>query len=200
LNNLRQINLAIRMYSDDANDTSPSAQATNRIMAYYKILMQGYVGLNAPPSPQDKLFACPSDTFHYWVQSSGVAVFVPRGRHDEAGAYYSSYAFNGVNGQVTNFPTPAVTGISGRKLSSIKHPDKTILVAEQSASFPYSWHQPKQPVSNPSSCFFNDAKDMVSFIDGHVSYIKIYWNAQMGTLLTTFYDPPAGYDYQWSGD
>jgi len=204
LNNLSQINLGIRMYCDDANDTSPSAQTTNRIMSYYKTLVQGYVGLNGPPSPQDKLFACPSDTFHYWVQSTGVAVFVPRGRHEESLPYYSSYAFNGVNNQVTNFPPPAVNGsfpgISGRKLSSIKHPDKTVLVAEQSALFPYSWHQPKRPVSNPNSCFFNNAMDMVSFVDGHVSYIKIYWNAQLGTLLTTFYDPPAGYDYQWSGD
>jgi prepilin-type N-terminal cleavage/methylation domain-containing protein len=29
LNNLRQINLGVRMYSDEANDTSPSTQGTN---------------------------------------------------------------------------------------------------------------------------------------------------------------------------
>jgi len=203
LNNLRQINLGIQMYCGDANDTSPSASATNRIMTYYKTLVQGYVGLNAPPSPQDKLFACPSDRFHYWVNASGAPVFVPRGRCEEALAYYSSYAFNGINNQVTNFPTPANgshPGISGRKLSSIKHPDKTVLVSEQSAIFPFSWHRPKRPVSDPTNSFFNDAKDMVSFVAGNISYIKIYWNSQTGTLPTTFYDPPAGYDYQWSGD
>jgi prepilin-type N-terminal cleavage/methylation domain-containing protein len=32
INNLRQINLGVRLYSDDANDTSPSAQTTNRIV------------------------------------------------------------------------------------------------------------------------------------------------------------------------
>jgi len=54
---------------------------------------------------------------------------------------------------------------------------------------------------------FNDAKNMVSFVDGHVNYIKIYWNTNRvlsgGTSYITTaadYDPPAGYDYQWSGD
>src|ERR1700689_206533 len=65
--NLQQINLGIRMYSDDANDISPSAQTTNRMVNYYKTLVQSYVGLNGPSSPQDKLFACPSDTFRYWT-------------------------------------------------------------------------------------------------------------------------------------
>ena len=79
LNNLRQINLGIRMYSDDANDTSPSAQTTNRIVNYYKTLVQSYVGLKGPPSPQDKLFACPADTFRYWTSTGHVAVFSPTG-------------------------------------------------------------------------------------------------------------------------
>jgi len=204
LNNLRQINLGIRMYSDDANDTSPSAHTTNRVVSYYKTLVQGYVGLNGQPSPQDKLFACPSDTFHYRGWPRGVAVFVPKGRHEEAAFHYSSYAFNGINGQTTNlaFLTvngsfPGISGISGRKLSSIMHPVKTVLVTEHSAFFPYSWHQPKRPVSDLNSCFFNNAMNMVSFVDGHVSYIKIYWNGQSSAV---FYNPPAGYDYQWSGD
>jgi hypothetical protein len=189
------------MYSDDANDTSPSAQTTNRIVSYYRTLVQGYVGLNEPPSPQDKIFACPSDTFHYWIQSTGVPVFVPSGSCEESLAYYSSYAFNGINqwtNIVAHFTNRPLPGVAGRKLSSIKHPDKTILVAEQSAFFPYSWHQPKRPVSDPNNCFFNDAKDMVGFVDGHVSYIKLYWNGQ--TVATDFSDPPAGYDYQWSGN
>ncbi len=191
------------MYSDDANDTLPSTQVTNRIVVYYKTLMQGYVGLNGPPLPQDKLFACPSDTFHYVVPSLSplTAVFVPNGFHEESAGYYSSYVFNGLNNQKTNLDAFNVNGsfpgISGRKLSSIKHPDKTVLVLEGSAGFPYSWHQPKKPISNPNSCFFDNAMNMVSFVDGHVSYIKIYWNGKSPAI---FSDPPAGYDYQWSGD
>jgi prepilin-type N-terminal cleavage/methylation domain-containing protein len=34
--------------------------------------------------------------------------------------------------------------------------------------------------------------------NGHVSYIKIYW--EMKYSPTAAFDPPAGYDYQWSGN
>jgi prepilin-type N-terminal cleavage/methylation domain-containing protein len=200
LNNLRQINLGVRMYSEDANDTSPATLTTNRIVNYYKILVQHYLGLEGPPSPQDQLFACPADTFRYWTSTGDTAVFSPTGRHESPVANYSSYAFNGINKDLTNSSVNgSILGIAGQKLSSIKHPDKTILVTEQPAFFPYSWHLPKQPISNPNSCFFNNSKDMVSFVDGHVSYIAIYWNGQAGSLAMA-YNPPAGYNYQWSGD
>jgi hypothetical protein len=40
----------------------------------------------------------------------------------------------------------------------------------------------------------------VSFVDGRVSYIKIYWQgAASSASPAADYDPPAGYDYQWSG-
>lgn len=198
-NNLRQINLGVRMYSDDADDTSPSTLTTNRIVNYYKILMQSYVGLKGPPSPQDKLFACPADTFRYWT-SDGAAVFSPKGRHESSNQYYASYAFNGINKELTNYSASgAILGIAGLKLSLIKHPDRTILVTEHPAFFPYSWHRPKQPISNPNSCFFNNAKDTVSFVDGHVSYIEIYWNGQAGSEAM-FCNPPDKYKYQWSPD
>jgi prepilin-type processing-associated H-X9-DG protein len=187
------------MYSDDANDTSPSAQTTNRIVNYYKTLVQSYVGLSGTPSSQDKLFACPADTFRYWT-SGGKAVFSPTGRHESSRQYYSSYAFNGINKDQTHFSTSgSILGIAGQKFISIRHPDKTVLVMEQPAFFPYSWHMPKRPISDPNSCFFNNSKNMVSFVDGHVSYIAMYWNGQAGSLAM-FYNPPAEYDYQWSGD
>jgi prepilin-type N-terminal cleavage/methylation domain-containing protein len=198
-NNLQQINLGIRMYSDDANDVSPSAQTTNRMVNYYKTLVQSYVGLNGRSSPQDKLFACPSDTFRYWTKN-GAVVFSPTGRHESVYANYSSYAYNGINKETTNFSAHgSILGIAGQKLSVIKHPEKTVLVTEHSSFFPYSWHQPKKPISNPNSCFFNNAMNVVSFVDGHANYIKTYWNGQAGALAI-FYNPPAEYDYQWSGD
>ena len=76
-------------------------------------------------------------------------------------------------------------GISGRNLSSIKHPANTILIAEAPAFIPYSWHDPKRPIANPKSCFFNNAMDIVSFADRHVSYIKIYFDGKkIAPLLT----------------
>lgn len=210
LNNLRQINLGIRLYSDESNDKLPSAGSqltnvytVNSILYSYKELMQGYVGLNGEPSPQDKLFACPADTFYYgYGPKVGQVGIEPISQHDQAWSHYSSYLFNG-NG-FTNPPAPyhgaAVLGIRGRKLSAIGHPAKTILVAEGPALEPYSWHDPKRPIAaNLQSCFFNNARDIVSFVDGHVSYIQMYWNGDIQSFSMA-YNPPAGYDYQWSGD
>jgi prepilin-type N-terminal cleavage/methylation domain-containing protein len=198
-NNLRQISLGVRMYSDDADDTSPSTQTTNRIANDYRMLVQSYLGLKGPPSPQDKLFACPADTFRYWT-SDGATVFSPTGRHESPRQNYSSYVFNGINKERTNFSASgSILGIAGQKLSSIKHPVRTVLVVEHSAFFPYSWHVPKRPISSPNNCFFNNAKNMDSFVDGHVNFVETYWNGQAGSLAMT-YNPPPEYNYQWSGD
>jgi len=50
---------------------------------------------------------------------------------------------------------------------------------------------------------FNDSKNMVSFVDGHVDYIKMYWDSARRYpngffAVAGYYDPPTGYNYQWS--
>ena len=213
-NDLKQINLGIRIYSDEFNDLSPSLTNGAVIWVRYRELLQGYLGLKGPPSPQDKIFTCPADTFFYKPTPEGNMQFVADGRHTDSNSLYSSYEFNGGNSatnralwsqyypEILSFP-----GISGRKLSSIVHPSRTVLAAETAGFGPYSWHKPRPAVTYPNGLlmpFFNDAKDEVSFVDGHVSYIKIYWNDSTNSVglysFAFFYDPPAGYDYQWSGD
>jgi type II secretory pathway pseudopilin PulG len=211
LNNLRQINLGLRAYSDDSNDTSPKTPSTTKSPSLdnlidftgYKKLMKGNVGLNTASSPQDKLFTCPADTFYYDLLPGGQG-YVPKGLHEQSFSDYSSYGFNaGTTNPVLAKRTP---GLAGRKISSIKDPTKTVLVAEIPALFPFSWHEPRRPFSFENA-LFNNAKNMVSFVDGHVDYIRIYWNtnrvASGGISYVTTaadYDPPAGYDYKWSGD
>jgi hypothetical protein len=95
-------------------------------------------------------------------------------------------------------------GIAGRLLSSIKEPAKAVLVAESAAFVPYSWHEPKAHTAGVWPTL-NNSKNMVSFVDGHMSYIKMYWNSTLSYpdgsgSLSIYYDPPAGYDYKWSGD
>jgi hypothetical protein len=114
---------------------------------------------------------------------------------------YSSYAFNGGDNVTRTFGVAnhyTMPGLTGVKFSSVKHPARTILVAEASAFAPWSWHE------SSSSLVFNNAKNMASFVDGHVSYVKIYWDSTPlpggGRSLALEYNPPAGYDYQWSGD
>jgi len=63
------------------------------------------------------------------------------------------------------------------------------------AFFPWSWHQPARRVP-----LFNDAKNVVSFVDGHVAYIKIHWNNNTPHDFALQHEPPASYDYKWSGN
>jgi prepilin-type N-terminal cleavage/methylation domain-containing protein/prepilin-type processing-associated H-X9-DG protein len=208
-NHLRQINLGIRMYSDDSSDAAPSvgisATSTNHLSLYaaYKELMKSYVGLKGAASAQDKLFACPADRFFpSFVFATNTAwSYVQSSLHDDPVFDYSSYAFNGGDnvsrtfGVTNQFSLPGLTGL---KLSSVRHPARTILVGEASALVPWSWHSPS------SNLLFADAKNMVSFVDGHVSYIKIYWDSTPlpngGLSFAMTYDPPPNYDYQWSGN
>jgi prepilin-type N-terminal cleavage/methylation domain-containing protein len=205
LNNLRQINLGIRMYCEDSSDVSPKAKVP---WIAYKELMKNYVGLKGRSSPEDKIFTCPADRFCYEMIRDANGYYniwtnAPHGLHEFAGYDYSSYSFSGFNFHTNDNPQHAAwLGIADQKLTSIKEPAKTVLAAETAAFIPYSWHQPRKPIrlSDGESPMFLDAKNMVGFVDGHVSYIKIYYQEVSGNLFAVFYEPPAGYDYKWSGD
>ena len=195
---LRQINLGLVMYSDDANDKAPCTPGTTVSPGLnwtgYKKLMQSYVGLDGVSSNQDNRFACPSDKFHYDV-TTNFGRYVPQSLHDQPPDFLS-YAFNGGNAR-TNSNAP---GIAGRALASIKDPAKSVLLAEAPALIPYSWHKPKRPLA-PENAIFNDAMNVISFVDGHAAYLKIHWggNNPPGSMAL-HQDPPAGYAYKWSGD
>jgi prepilin-type N-terminal cleavage/methylation domain-containing protein len=195
LNNLKQINAGIRMYYDDSNDASPAAyHPQGTPMVAYKKRMESYVGLKDPSSPQDKIFACPADTFFYYDSSTNGGLYLSNGpQHEYAKWGYTSYWFNGNN--IPARSDPPRLGIAGVKITAIKEPAKTLLVFEAPAFLPYSWHQPKRG-EGPQ---FNDAKDVVSFVDGHASYIKIYYEEVPGYMACA-YNPPVAYGYKWSGD
>jgi prepilin-type N-terminal cleavage/methylation domain-containing protein len=199
LNNLKQINLAVQVYAGDNGDTLPNAGPAT--YNFYKELVKGNLGLHGLSSSQDKIFTCPVDTFYF---DETTAAYVAHGHHEQASYDYSSYAFDGLN-LITNYPNLAYNGplhgIGGRRLDSVNIPVKTVLVAESAALFPYSWHQP----AHDQIPTLNNALDLVSFVDGHVNYIKMFWDSTIrypnGAMsLAGYYDPPAGYDYKWSGD
>ena len=209
LNNLKQINFGVRMYSDDSNDASPSpgsaSVSTNILSLYsaYKGFMKSYVGLKGASSARDTLFACPADScypsFVTGITNSPFH-YVRESLHEQPVLDFSSYAFNGGDNITRMSWGVPVTrpGLGGVRLSSIQHPSRTVLVAEASALIPWSWHEPSSRV------YFTDAMNMVSFADGHVSYIKIYWDSTPfpdgGVKFALGFDPPAGYDYQWSAN
>jgi prepilin-type N-terminal cleavage/methylation domain-containing protein/prepilin-type processing-associated H-X9-DG protein len=184
LSNLKQINLGLRMYADENHDILPN---TNAVMSAYKELVKTYVGLEAPSSPNDRLFTCPADRFTVdALQNTSSA----GGIHLDPTWDYSSYGFNALN-RMTEF----LPGVAGRTLGSLPTPTKTILLAEVSAFMGFSWHDPGTPP------IVNNARSVISFADGHVAYLPIYWNGNLGkTDWPMFYNPLSGYDYQWSAD
>jgi prepilin-type N-terminal cleavage/methylation domain-containing protein/prepilin-type processing-associated H-X9-DG protein len=199
ISNLHQVSVSLHMYAQDSDDALPPVGADfppNAFTAYVK-LMKAYVGVNAAPG-RATVFACPADTFYYDIPTMSRAYRISKPLHDLPQTDYSSYAFNG-----GNFPNPASgvprwPGIAGRRLSSVKDPGKTLLVLEYPALIPYSWHQ---PASVPGH--YNNAKCMVSFVDGHVTFQKMYWdaaNARGQHLEAWQYNPPLEYSYKWSGD
>lgn len=207
VNNLKQINLAVQLYAganDDILPTAPNtaaytAFATNHFAVFFKGLVKSYAGLQGASSPQDKVFACPADKFYF------DGVYEAGSYHGSSNVDYSSYAYNGLGGTTNVPPTlPGQTdipGLFGRKLASINDPAKTVLVDEFSAFWPFSWHETQlPPPGQDGNNGINNAKSVVSFGDGHVSYIPVYFNVFYNYIPTAYYDPPAGYDYKWSGD
>lgn len=199
LNNAKQISLAVHLYAGESGDKLPDAGHPSYIT--YKELVKRHLGLTGASSAQDKIFACPADTF-YFDDSTGD--YASQSRHEQGQFDYSSYTFNGLN-LLTNYPNlqynGPLHGIGGRQLGSIAGPDKTVLVLEAAALFPYSWHNPL-PGQIPAT---KDARGIVSFVDGHVNYIKMFWDETIrygngASSLAGYYEPPAGYDYKWTGD
>jgi prepilin-type N-terminal cleavage/methylation domain-containing protein len=205
ISNLRQLDFGLHLYAGDNHDTFPAARGligdplkTNHVGIFYKHLMKDYVGLHGPSSPQDKLFACPADCFYYDTVS---LAYCDRSLHEQADSDYSSYAFNAGNG-CTN-PPPAFLnhtsfpGVFGRTTASVRDPARTDLISEISAMFPWSWHQPQKL---PAGIYgVNNSRNVDAFVDGHVRYIKIYWDANFN-ITSCCYDPPPGYEYKHYAD
>ena len=191
INDLHQINAAVLMYADDHADSLHSATRDYQVYFSYKDSIRPYLLRNGS-STNDQLFACPADDFDCklpaiedFFQPDKVAGY---GFYHLKQTHYSSYIFNGAA------PNSKETRVAGKAFSSTREPSRLALVCEFSAAIGLSGHDRRQ------SAQFNNAKNVVSFIDGHVSFIPIFWNGISGELgMPISYDPPAGYDYIWFG-
>lgn len=186
ISNVKQINFGVLMYVHDNADTLPTLPVPNPYpngaAFFFKEMMKHYVGLSGPPTNGDRLFICPSETSSPSDGSPSRAYVVD----------FSDYYFNG--------------WITGARLSNIAQPAKTALITEYPACVGYSWHHPQAftlRVNNWEGAApflhsaFNDGLNEMSFADGHINYIKIYCD---GMSVAGMYNPPAGYEYQWSKD
>ncbi len=195
LNNLRQVNLAARMYAEDHGDAidMPARARTSRYDFHlFKEQIKSYASLRGKPSPSELVFACPADTFFYSQSGHHSPGFCKQADTD-----FTSYAFNGANYRGTNSQTlQPFPGIAGMKFTSIVEPAKTALIFEAAALTPFSWHH---PVKGAAGYRFADAKANLSFIDGHASETKIHWNGATNSEAWHS-DPPPNYAYKWSGN
>jgi type II secretory pathway pseudopilin PulG len=178
--NLGKVDRAVLDFSAENDHKLPAAAPGDNLSPwwFYKEQVKRYAGLTGESSPNDTVFACPSDRGY-----SDPAPFHLSRRFD-----FSSYVFNGVT-----LPGTPVPNIAGLPLSAIKEPKRTLLVMEWTAHAPLAWHQSKTGKEN--SPFYCDAKSVVGFLDGHVSFIPIYYDGYNPAYTQ---DPIAGYEYQYS--
>jgi len=185
LSNLKQLNLAMVLYTSDNRDKTPAANSVPNqdIWWWYKELDKSYVGLKGKSSSNDVVFRCPKD--RGWAQFP--AYLKPHWQNPTLD--YGSYVFNGV----TN--NNAGNNLENVSLPSVKNPVRTWLMSEWPIHWGYSWHK---SLTGNQNVPYNDAVDNVSFVDGHASYIKIFYKPALGLSPFTYRtkDIPAQYNYQ----
>ncbi|HEV7926295.1 MAG TPA: type II secretion system protein [Verrucomicrobiae bacterium] len=178
LNNLKEINLAMVMYCGDSHDTTPGPNTaplydpfdevgSGGIWWWYKELVKGYVGISQSSS-NDFVFQCPMD--RGW---KGVSTYWVNPLYTYLNLDYGSYNYNGINNT-----TPSTNNLLNIKLTEVRHPTRTWLMAEWCFTWAYSWHNSLTGENNVS---YNNAIANVSFVDGHASYIKAYYKTADGT-------------------
>lgn len=199
LSNLKQVSMAVLMYADDHHQNLPGRSGSESMVSgwhAYKSLVKPYVGLTGTSPSRDVLFVCPADRFHYDAKDKRV----PHGMHEEAWSDFSSYAFNNANliKKRAGWKYPnALLGVGQTQDTAVREPARTVLVADTAAWPCYSWHAPKRLPGGDYR--FNNAWNMASFVDGHVQYTRFYFDKTgVKGAESWHYDPPAGYEYQWS--
>jgi len=187
LSNERQINLAVHLYADEHGDAV--AFYTNSIYFDYKNAIASYLG-----GKSNAIFICGADDFVFtgtlasWFTDPPA---VGQGFCNQSWTQFSSYWFNGgVRTENTND-----LGMAQKPFASVRQPEKTSLIGEISGGIGLSSHLRRHPLQ------FQDAPNIMSFVDGHAALTKIYWNGVEGFAgFAAFYDPPDGYDYKWTGN
>ena len=191
VSNVRQINLAVHLYADDHGDAI--AYYTNKIYFDYKENILPYLGRAGTASATNGVFVCADDNFDLSGPIGSWFVETSSGRSfcQQAWTHYASYWFNGLERDDNTHET----GMAQKPFAAVRDPVRTELIGEISGGLGLSSHDRRHPLQFP------DARNVMSFVDGHVSYIKIYWNGTQGLDgAPALYEPPAGYDYKWTAN
>jgi prepilin-type N-terminal cleavage/methylation domain-containing protein len=148
------------------------AYYTNNEYFFYKDCIMPYI----TSATNHAVFDCPADTSPGSLCGSGYFD-------------YTSYGFNGVLRTNNDY------GMAGRLFSTVRDTAKTDLNGEIVGGWAESWHTPPIRVQR------QDAQGVGGFVDGHVDYVKVYWNGASGADgFPFFYEPAAGYNYKWTAN
>ncbi len=155
-----------------ADDHGDEIKYSTNVYYAYKDSIVSYLRLSAN-STTNFAFVCPADTSLYAISLT----------------HYSSYGFNGVARGTNDF------GMAQRRFGTVHEPSRTALDGEISGGIGVSWHAP-EPVGQ-----YDNAPNVGGFVDGHVSYLKIYWDGIKGIPdFPFYYEPRPGYDYKWTAN
>jgi len=189
--NVAQINLAVRLYAGDHSDIV--GFYTNTIYFDYKKNILPYLGQTGNSST-NAVFVCAADDWVFTGTLGSWFTDPPLSGHgfcNQSWTDFSSYWFNGLSRDDNTNDV----GMAQKPFATTRKPDMTELIGEISGGGGLSSHDRRQPLQFP------DALNVMSFVDGHAAYIKIYWNGTQGVDgFSAFYEPPDGYDYKWTGN
>jgi prepilin-type N-terminal cleavage/methylation domain-containing protein len=196
LSNLKQLNLAMVLYCGDYQDKTPGPNSVpgEDIWWWYKELDKSYAGVRGRSGTNDVVFRCPKD--RGWKPNA--YYLTPHWQNPLLD--YSSYVFNGCD----NYDN--TNNLLNLNLANVKHPSRTWLMSEWPIHWGYSWHK---SLTGDANIPYNNALDNVSFVDGHASAIKLYYNPATGLppfCYATYSVPgqaaaiPLGYDWQNAPD
>ncbi|MEP6662649.1 MAG: type II secretion system protein [Verrucomicrobiota bacterium] len=200
LSNLKQMDLAMTLYVTDNRDKTPSAgsvinPADNSIRPiwwWYKELVKSYAGVKNSTNT-DRVFQCPKD--RGWVSRAYLEPTYAKPHYLNPTLDFGSYVFNGVD---------AGNGVHllNISLGNVKHPTRTVLMAEWPLHFAYSWHKNEKYGSEDVT--HKDAVIDVGFVDGHASFIKAYFDPANPLGESVYAYPttsiPQNYGYQFAPD
>ena len=190
LSNLKQMNLAMTLYAGDYRDKTPRSDSVKiggvqkDIWWWYKELIKPYAGVKNATNT-DRVFQCPKD--RGWVSRGYLK---PHWQNPDLD--FSSYVFNGVNlGNSVH--------LLNITLGSVKHPTRTVMMAEWPIHWGYSWHKNK---FGSQDIAYKDAIVDVGFVDGHASFIKLYYSSSAGDAVYAYPTKsiPSSYGYQFAPD
>ena len=189
LNNLKQIAMGMTLYCADNNDTTPPNDDQWKWWSY-RVLVSPYLGFKTIGS-NDMVFQCPKD------RGDGI-----RPHYKQAMFYYGSYIYNSVDYWVPEVAGNNHNSLAGYKLTNVKSPTRTWLMAEWSFSWAYSWHF---SLTGNANIPYNNCLNGMSFVDGHSAFLKTYYESSSGLAYPGAYYTyestgkpaiPAGYGYQ----